>query len=192
MKKIIVGKSGTGKSKQCMEIAKFYCGTVVYLNIIPYAERYYEIYGLNENFIVCHYEKTIRMENNKKYFFSPVPSSEKMIMLPEKKHFFKKTEPAITVPTRPYILELDDAVNLFASGENNDYTRNIDNSLLIIMDDGYWEAADKNNALLLWQLSHSKRDIVITVSNPEDLVNAPLTDAMSVDLSKYWDVEILR
>jgi len=59
MKKIIIGKSGTGKSKQCMEIAKSYCGTVVYLNAIVNTESSYRPYGLYEDFTVCHYEKTV-------------------------------------------------------------------------------------------------------------------------------------
>lgn len=193
MKKIIIGKSGTGKSKQCMEIAKSYGGTVVYLNAVVNAENFYKPYGLYEDFTVCHYEKTVCMENNKKYFISPEPSSDPdIIIVAEKKHLFRKTEPAITMPALPYVMSLDSAVKLFAFGEKNDYTRNIDTELLLIMDDGYWEASKENRALLLWQLSHSKRDIVITVTHPEDLVNAPLTANMLADLSNYWDVEFLQ
>lgn len=193
MKKILVGKSGSGKSKACFEIAKSYDGTVVYLNNIVNAEKYYAPYGLYENYIVGHYEKTLHLENNKKYFISPEPSKEPdTVILPERKRLFKKPIPAVTWPAHPYVLPSNEAVLLFAQGKENDYVRNINTSLLLVMDDGYWESSQEDRALLLWQLSHSDRDIVITVTEPDDLVNSTLTAEMLEDLSRYWEVEFLQ
>lgn len=156
---IIIGKSGTGKSKTCFDLAKKYVGTVIYLSDCCLAENYYQKFGALNNFEVHQLSKTIRLQDGKKYFFVPANNNHIGNMIP--------------------LLGLD---------KNNDFTQNLHGKSLLIIDDGLWErCADKT--LLLWKLSYSSMDIVITVSDWNELLgDDEISGRMKKDIGRKWNI----
>lgn len=160
MKKIIIGKTGTGKSKMCFDIANKYKGTVAYLSNVCIAEKHYEKFGVLKDYEVHKLTKSIFMENFKKYFIIPAKESSSLNSL---------------VP----ILGLD---------LKNDFTQKLTSNILLIIDDGLWGVCD-NKALLLWKLSHSNTDILVTVSDWEELLNdSEISEKMKKDIRQKWKV----
>lgn len=161
MKRIIVGKSGTGKSKWCFEIADKYKGTVVYLSGVPY-DGAYEKYGYIGDYEISTLQQTVFMENNKKYFIAPENFGDYM--------------------------PLSDVVSLFGLEIDNIFTRKINTKLLLIIDDSYWERSKENKALLLWKLTHVNTDVIITIWDWKDLLDVNITEGMYGDIRRNWEI----
>ena len=157
MKEIIISGTGTGKSTKCFEVAKAYNGTVVYLNGVPRAETLYARFG-----------RTIPDDFIVRHF------GEIFCIENNKKYF-------ISPASREGKVVFD-----FNDMENN-YFKNIDTDLLLIIDDNFWCNYCDDKATSLKVLTSSKRDIILTMDHINTLLEGKLTQETISEIIACWN-----
>lgn len=161
-KTIIIGKSGTGKSYMALDLALKKTGTTIICNGCV-DKSYYE-----ENF-----PKLKEYENKDgAYAFNPKRNGKYYICTNGCK-------------SGDGFLFLDALIH----GCDYGHFEN-DKNATFVYDDGAW-VTDNNNLLTLWQLSHTDCGIIITADSICDILKIrenELTEEMTKDISKYWDI----
>lgn len=163
IKKIIIGESGIGKSRECFRLANQYKGTVVYFSGIAISERFYQNNEEFRNFIVADKNRNIHLEDGKKYFFSPENATKCR-------------------------LSIEDITMLFAEKSVNDFTRELTNNILVIIDDDYWRF-QKNEYRNLLLMGMAENDVIITAQSLHDLFAEQISKEKAVQICKQcgWE-----
>lgn len=161
-KTIIMGRSGSGKSFKAINMAIQNKGTTIITNGCCDMERYTEVFPLlKTKFSAMEGDRAFAAEHNRNYFIE---------------------HNTLDNDSAGFVNAL-----IFGCGFGS-YGK--DKHAMAIFDDGAWYA-QKNKLLVLWQFSHEKCQIVITVDSWEDLLDMSeneITDEMKNDILKYWNV----
>lgn len=168
IKKIIIGESGIGKSKECFQLANKYKGTVVYFSGVAKSENFYQNNEEFRNFIVADKNRNIHLENGKKYFFSPENATKCRLLI-------------------------EDITMLFAEKNVNDFTGELTNNILVIIDDDYWRF-QKNVYRNLLLMGMAENDVIITAQSLHDLFDERIPEQKIIQLCNRcgWEVCIMR
>lgn len=160
-KKIIIGKSGSGKSYTALLLALQNKHTTIIGNGVTGISRYIDDFSELSDFTEKIYNPVFSIQKDSKYFINCAKNSADGVKF----------------------------INSIIFGCDYGVLKN-DKDAAIVYDDGLWNYQE-NQLLALWKLSHTRCKIIITVDSWEELLHIPekeITSKMKSDILKKWSI----